>query len=442
MREQAGIWQRVSTGGQDEASQLPDLVRWCQSHDYEQAKSYVLHGKSASKGKHQAALDEVIRDMQDGVITVLVVWQSSRIERRGAYSVFDLARRVRETGGRIEYVKDAYLNDTNEMSDVMLALAATKDRQKSRDISLQVTAKQAALREIGSAVGRAPWGYEIVKRDGIKIFAPTSDGRKCIPVIFRMLIDGSSLRDVAVWLDSQPVGHEQWNEYSLGNHLVKNPTYYGAPRNAGVAEGLVTYSVWQQANAALASRNRPGRSTVANDKALLAPVCGNPDCDATGTKPSPMYRVYTGKNQNRVPWYRCTGRGPQRKGCGFMRRCDELDATVLELMLADDGTEHYERVFIPGDDRSDEIGRLRESAMSAYRKGDKAQFLELDAQADELASLPLVAPRWENKPTGRTEALYFALLDTDARRQELARRWAVVASRDTLTIGPKQWVPA
>src|ERR1035438_9476636 len=217
MREQAGIWQRVSTGGQDEASQLPDLVRWCASHDYEQTKSYVLHGKSASKGKHQSALDEVIRDMQDGVITVLVVWQSSRIERRGAYSVFDLARRVREAGGRIEYVKDAYLNDTNEMSDVMLALAATKDRQKSRDISEQVTAKQAALRAAGSAVGRAPWGYSIVKRDGIKIFAPTSDGRKCIPVIFRMLIDGSSLREVAVWLDSQPVGHERWNEYSLGN---------------------------------------------------------------------------------------------------------------------------------------------------------------------------------------------------------------------------------
>ena len=445
MREQAGIWQRVSTGGQDEASQLPDLVRWCASHDYEQAKSYVLHGKSASKGKHQSALDEVIRDMQDGAITVLVVWQSSRIERRGAYSVFDLARRVREAGGRIEYVKDAYLNDTNEMSDVMLALAATKDRQKSRDISLQVTAKQAALREIGSAVGRAPWGYEIVKRDGIKIFAPTSDGRKCIPVIFQMLIDGSSLREVAVWLDSQGVltdsGNERWNEGYLGNRLVKNPVYYGARRNAGAlaTEGLVTYSVWQQANAALASRNRPGRGTVANAKALLAPVCGNPDCDATGIKPSPMYRVYTGKNQNRVPWYRCTGSGPQRKGCGFMRRCDELDATVLELMLADDGQEHYERVFIPGDDRSDEIGRLRESAMNAYAKRDMGRFAELDAQANELDSLPKVAPHWENKSTGRTEALYFALLDADAQRQELARRWAVVASRDALTVGPKAW---
>lgn len=51
--------------------------------------------------------------------------QSSRIERRGAWSVFDLARRVHDAGGRIEYVQDSYLNDTNEMSDVMLALAAT-----------------------------------------------------------------------------------------------------------------------------------------------------------------------------------------------------------------------------------------------------------------------------------------------------------------------------
>src|ERR1700730_4008375 len=122
MRDKAGLWQRVSTGGQDEASQLPDLTRWCESHDYDIAKSYVLHGKSASKGQQDKHIDEAIRDMQDGTITVLVVWQSSRIERRGAYSVFDLSRRVREAGGRIEYVKDAYLNDVNDMSDVMLAL--------------------------------------------------------------------------------------------------------------------------------------------------------------------------------------------------------------------------------------------------------------------------------------------------------------------------------
>lgn len=53
--------------------------------------SYRLHGKSASKGKHAAVLDQAVADMEAGLHTVLVVWQSSRIERRGAWNAFDLA---------------------------------------------------------------------------------------------------------------------------------------------------------------------------------------------------------------------------------------------------------------------------------------------------------------------------------------------------------------
>src|ERR1035438_5144815 len=454
MREQAGIWQRVSTGGQDEASQLPDLVRWCQSHDYEQAKSYVIHGASAFKGnkKFDAFWAQVLAEFKGSDINVLVVWNLKRLDRK--LHATRMIEQIVELGGRVEFVTQPHLNQLSTMGGrISLTVEQEIAHAESLDKGKAVKIKQEANRRNGSVNGRAPWGYQIVKQaDGRKIFAPTSDGRKCIPVVFQMLIDGASLRDVAALLTDERVSTaqdayvvigplRQWNEGYLGNRLVKNPVYYGARRNAGAlaTEGLVTYSVWQQANAALASRNRPGRGTVANAKALLAPVCGNPDCDATGIKPSPMYRVYTGKNQNRVPWYRCTGSGPQRKGCGFMRRCDELDATVLELMLADDGQEHYERVFIPGDDRSDEIGRLRESAMNAYAKRDMGRFAELDAQANELDSLPKVAPHWENKSTGRTEALYFALLDADAQRQELARRWAVVASRDALTVGPKAW---
>src|ERR1700722_19535962 len=104
--EYSGRWLRVSTGAQDEASQLPDLVKWEQAHGYDVRAEYTVHGKSAYHGQQDAALDQVISDMQDGKISVLVVWASDRIERRGAYNAFDLARRVREAGGRIEYVKD------------------------------------------------------------------------------------------------------------------------------------------------------------------------------------------------------------------------------------------------------------------------------------------------------------------------------------------------
>ena len=423
MRAKAGIWQRVSTGGQDEASQLPDLQRWCDSHDYEVSARYVLHGKSASKGKQDSYLDRAITDMQDGKISVLVVWQSSRIERRGAYSVFDLARRVREAGGRIEYVKDAYLNDTNDMSDVMLALAATKDRDKSRDISLQVTAKQAALRAAGSVVGRAPWGYEITTRDGLKILTPTADGRAYVPVIFQMIIDGKSLRDLAAWLTAQGVDGKVWHEGDLGNRMIKNPVYYGQRRNAGQleTEALVSYSTWQQANAALTSRVRPGRSTAKHEKALLSPVCGNPKCNATGEQPSPMYRV----NARGKLYYRCTGSGPQRKGCGNMVPLAELDAIVIESMTSDHMNMHVERVFIAGDDRSD-VARLRKAAMEAYERGDKARFMELDAQADALDT-PAIPPHWETRETEQTAGEHFAALDNDARRSELAQRWEVSA---------------
>jgi len=449
MSEPAGTWQRVSTGGQDEASQLPDLTRWCDSHDYEIAARYVLHGKSASKGKQDAALDEVIRDMQDGKISVLVVWQSSRIERRGVYSVFDLARRVKEAGGRIEYVKDEYLNATNEMSDVMLALAATKDKQKSSDISKQVTAKQSALRAAGSVVGRSPWGYEIVKRDGKKILTPTADGRNYIPAIFDMIINDKSLREVAAWLDSENVSTESgksWHEGYIGNRLIKNPVYYGQRRNAGMleTEALVEFSVWQQANAKLNSRARPGRGTVAQPKAFLSPVCGNPECNATGEHPSPMYRVMGGGPDNRTPYYRCTGRGPQRRGCGNMILMDYLDNEVMLAML-DDDRPHSERVFIPGDDRAI-VGKLRKQAMEAYARGDKAEFIRLDALAD-AADTPAVAPHWQIIETDQTEGQYFASLDYEGRRLELAQQWEVRAWRGSdadrppgVTIWPKDWL--
>jgi hypothetical protein len=33
MGGKAGVWQRVSTGDQSEEYQLPDLIRWCDSHE-------------------------------------------------------------------------------------------------------------------------------------------------------------------------------------------------------------------------------------------------------------------------------------------------------------------------------------------------------------------------------------------------------------------------
>jgi DNA invertase Pin-like site-specific DNA recombinase len=163
----------------------------------------VLNGKSAYKGKQDQTVNDALDDIACGLIDVLVIWAADRIERRGAYNAFDLARRVKEAGklagtnARIEYVKDDYLNTANDMSDVMLALAATQAHQESKRKSQRTKAKQSRLRAEGSVIGRPPWGMRIEQRGGVKVLVPTADGRKYIPLIYQAAIDGKSARDIA-----------------------------------------------------------------------------------------------------------------------------------------------------------------------------------------------------------------------------------------------------
>jgi DNA invertase Pin-like site-specific DNA recombinase len=445
MSERARLWQRVSTGGQDEASQLPDLIRWSDTHNYEYDldERYVIKGKSAYHKKQEAALDQAISDMANGQYTVLVVWAFDRIQRGTALEAFMLAEKARAAGGRIEYTQDAYLNETNEMSDVMLALAATASRQESKRKSERIRIKFDAKRAEGSAIGKPPWGYEVLCtvcdasprtpgcRQHKKIFTLTAEGRRYIPLVFQMAIDGKSMRDIAIWLTAEGAGGKVWHQDSLMRDFIRNPVYYGQRRNGGQleTEALVSYSVWRQAGAALNSRYRAGRS--AKEKALLQPVCDNPRCDATGPHPSPMYRLVGRSGNTKVTYYRCHGRGPQAKGCGNMILLDELDARVTKAMESDHMNMHITRIFIPGDQRSDEIGRLRERGAEAMKRGDYSAATDCMREAERLEALPRIAPHWEERETDQTEGEYFAALDTDGRRHELAQNWIVSAHRDS-----------
>jgi DNA invertase Pin-like site-specific DNA recombinase len=442
--ERARLWQRVSGSGQDEASQLPDLIRWCDTHGYEYNVDdrYVIHAKSAYHKKQAAALARAISDMANGEYTVLVVWAFDRIQRGSTLEAFILAEQARAAGGRIEYTLETHLNEANEMSDVMLALTATAARAESKKKSERIRINHDGKRAAGSVIGKPPWGYEIICtlcnapprkpecKHHQKIFVPTAEGRKYVLLVFQMVIDGRSLRNVAEWLTSEGVAGKVWHQDSMSRDLIRNPVYYGQRRNAGQleTEALVSYSVWQQANAALTTRYKPGRSTSKRAKALLSPVCGNPDCDATGEHPSPMYRISDGRG---YWYYRCHGRGPQCKGCGNMIPLAELDATVIEAREADHVNKHVDRVFIPGDDRNDEIGKLREQGAEAMKRGDYSAATDFMRQAEELEGLPRIAPHWEERRTDQYEGDYFAGLEPDGRRDELARNWAVSAYRDS-----------
>lgn len=425
MGEYAGVWLRVSTGGQDENNQLPEITKWVEDRGYEVAKTYTLHGASASKGKQQAQLDQVIADMAAGLITVLVVWASDRIERRGAFNAFALAEKVRAAGGRIEYVKDSYLNEVNEMSDVMLALAATRDKMESKRKSDRSKAVHGRIRQDGGVSSRAPWGYETSGQRYAKTFTPTTEGRRIVPEVYARVIGGESLATVAKWLENET--SRSWWPTTVGK-MIRNATYRGAVENMEGkvihrCEPLVDARTWRLAGEALATRPKSGPRNAEN-RALLAGVLKCDRCDD-----SPMYRHGTAKD-----WYRCTGRGASRTGgCGKMVRVSFVDG-VVGMLMRDDTRDIMETVVVPGHDYAAELEEIRyeiRSLATMDLSDDEydERLSALRAERDRLSALPSVPDRIERRSTGQTYADKWRGMNVEERRSWLRTRGMTVRAQ-------------
>ncbi len=434
-RERAGRWFRVSTLTQDEANQEPDVDAWIESHGYELAKcgpgddgTYRLK-VSASKGRQQKMLDLVVEDMRENRLDVLVVWKSSRIERRGAWNAFDLARKVRDAGGRIEYVQDAYLNDTNSMSDVMLALAATKDKAYSEDLSKAIKASQVTIRSNNGVLTCLPWGYLAAGPKYSKAAVPTDECRAYWPQVLARCIAGDSCRTIAAWLDAEgvkPIRGGQWDEDVIRRY-IRNPVYCG--RRLGwkdapllTAEAVVSVDTWAKAGDALTHRPKRGpRTSRANP---VKPLLASLRCARCG---SPMYRIHAGsRDGGKYFYYRCAGSGPQRKGCGNAVPLAPAETFVAGLMFI--SNEPYRvRQWVEGTTWDAEIADILlqireldpESEQDEIRRDElKVQLREFRRKNEEEST----SGHWEFRETKATVGQFFDRLDADGRREYLKTR--------------------
>lgn len=383
MSEQAGIWLRVSSGGQDEANQLPDVERHCEAHGYDVRRRYELNDKSAWKGQQDEKLAEMLADVRTGAIKVLVVWHSDRLERRGVEALFRLLRQVREAGGRVESVKEPNLGAADVGSEAVTAIGAIIARQKSVHLSEQVLIAKDHIRTNGALDGKPPFGYTSTGDKYSRRLVPTEEGRRLIPEVYRRYVDGASLQDIADWLPGN------WWAKSVAE-LIRNTTYAGyrqdsEGRTVHQCEALVDASLWRRANDRLGTMAHHRGTARAETTALLTSVlkCGR--CNG------PMYRIQSGHGKSRKPAYRCAGKGPQRKGCGMF-----VDLAYLEDIVDEEMSSNYlpviERVFIPGHDYESEIQdvRLRMRALAAEDLPDDehdAKLAELRSERDRLIGL-------------------------------------------------------
>ncbi len=286
---------------------------------------------------------------------------------------------------------------------------------------------RSALRTTGSAVrarssaGRHSGTSPRARRTAAQLTA-TDEGRAYVPEIFARVIAGESLGAIARWLDAEgvaPTSGNKWWSRSLGL-LVRNATYAGrrtddaAGKTIHKCEALVDAATFRRAGEALDGRPKRGPAN-ADGRAMLAGVLSCPRCDD-----SPMYRINAGgRGRGGADYYRCSGRGSQRRGCGNMVLLAAADALVSQWAANFDGPV-MERRLVPGTDHAAELAEVKAEMRDLVLRDladDEmdAELAALRAERDRLAALPATADRVEWTDTGETYAGQWAALDGPER---------------------------
>lgn len=429
MGERSGRWLRVSTGKQDEGLQVPQVTEWEESHGYEVKAEYVIRGASAFKGnkKFDEMWAQVLKDIRNGEITVLVVWKTDRIDRK--LQTYQMIKEVVEAGGRVEFVTQPHLNDLSTMSGrVALNIQQEIAHEESKVKSDRAHMTKNSIRANGYMTSRQPFGYAIEGEWHHKRFIIVEALRATVAMIFKMCIAGDSLITIAKHLDAEGIKTARggkWSNTAI-NGMIKNTAYMGYVTDdngkvIGQCEPIIDADDFKRANDAL--KNRPKRGAIlAENRALCACILFCPECN----QDSPMYRIKAGsKSGGQSYYYRCAGKGAQRKGCGNMIPLDAMD-TLIDDVVSNHHREILKRVFVPGHNHDAQVAdvnfRIKQLDPEAMSDEEYDSALAaLRAERDGYKTMPAVADDWKMEPTGETYASKWARLATDMDRNDWLR---------------------
>ena len=104
-------------------------------------------------------------------------------------------------------------------------------------------------------------------------------------------------------------------------------------------------------------------------------------------------------------YYRCTGTGSRRKGCGNMVRMEVADTAVEEIMATTFGVPVKRLILVKGTDYQDQLDEIsyRIRALDPDVMSDEQfdeQVRRLRAERDRLKALPAEPDRWDEQLTG------------------------------------------
>lgn len=423
----AAAWIRVSTGSQDESSQVRAIDKYAREHGITIVKTFRLRGYSASEGAQEPALREAIADMGRGEYDTLIVTESSRLDRREDLDAqAEILLAIRSIGGDVLSISEPTFGKSDFAGRIVTLVAQHANAEKSKTVKATTYRGICMIRDNGAHHGHLPVFWESEGKRYAKQAYCTDP--QAVNDIFERISKGESLSSVG-------------RAYDLYPNSVKNLLRFGA-NHTGVVECSYTYegvtetwthrvspvvdsALWWRANAVLDANKTSGRGNkggrpVARPSNWLSGLLPCPGCGG---------KLYingglTPAGNPRTPMLRCGGYGKRRVSCGRFRGTDARPVVALiEGVFSEDRSDilAFQRVAGNAHERDALNAALRkiQAQFSAAEDDDEFDALVAERKAVKarLETFVVVPDRFDYAPTGQTVAQMWADGDDAVKRR-------------------------
>jgi DNA invertase Pin-like site-specific DNA recombinase len=402
---------RVSTGSQDETSQVKVIEADAQERGITIVKWFKLHGYSASHGTQEPALREAIADIERGEYSALIVTESSRLDRREDLDAqAEILLAIRSAGGDIISIAEPQFGRTDFAGRIVTLVAQHANAEKSKTVKDQTYRGISMIRGNNGHHGALPtfWATRGVRYARQAYCTDVASVRD----IYERVADCESLASVGRRYDLYPQSVKNLVRF-LANHtgvIECSYTHDGQTETwAHTVEPVVESPLWWRANKMLDAnmtddRENKGGRPVAWPANWLSGVL---DCPGCGGKLY-MNAGYTPQGHPRIPKLRCGGYGKRRLACGRFRGCVAQPVIdVIESMFSSDATPVLAFQRVAGN--AHELDALKASLskiqarLSATEDDDELDKLVAQRKAVKasIESFVIVPDSFDYAPTGQ-----------------------------------------
>jgi DNA invertase Pin-like site-specific DNA recombinase len=333
---------RVSTGSQDEASQIKVIAEAAEQRGITIVRWFKLHGYSASHGMQEPALREAIADIERGEYSVLVVTESSRLDRREDLDAqAEILLAIRSAGGDVMSLAEPEFGKTDFAGRIVTLVIQQKNAEKSKDVRRTTYRGIMMIRDNKAHHGALPafWatkGVRYAKQAYCATPASVAD-------VYERVAGGESLSSVGRAYDIYPQSVKNIIRFAANHTGVIECSYTHEGQTetwAHKVTPVVDSPLWWRANKVLEvnvtrDRANKGGRPVAWPANWISGVLDCPECGG---------RLYlnaghTPAGNPRTPKLRCGGYAKTRVSCGRFKGCEARPVIdVIESMFSGDAT--------------------------------------------------------------------------------------------------------